>query len=230
MPLSSTAPQPLTKEEETLATPSASLPQAHSTETPETTPTASSSPKMTAASSKGEVSANDSGTPTAATAPRETRFLRDAKIEEDRYIYETLYKSLDDTTDTAIRDELTVGDTVRFARNAKREFSKATGMPLGEKAKSCTALVRSFSQKKNQKVAYVFILFSVLIMTLPVIVLFMGMKLVAPWIDMDPTLCGGGLAVFTAMSLMFSYVVFAIMEDAQCGRQNASEAESKKER
>ena len=55
-------------------------------------------------------------------APRRMRLLKDVEADENRYIYETLYKSLDDETDKSIRDELTVGDTVRQARVAKKEF------------------------------------------------------------------------------------------------------------
>ncbi|AYU83226.1 hypothetical protein, conserved [Leishmania donovani] len=230
MPAERTATLPLPPSEAALATPTASCSQAQSTGTPEATPAALPSPRTTATISQREGSAKDSGTPVTAAAPRTTRLLKDVEADESRYLYETLYKSLDETADTAIRDELTVGDTVRFARDAKREFITAATMPLGEKAKNCSALARSFSQKKNQKVAYVFIVFSVLMMTMPVIVLLIGMRLIAPRLDMDPTLCGGGLAVFTAISLTASYVVYAMMEEAQCGKQNASETESKKER
>ncbi|CAG9582777.1 conserved hypothetical protein [Leishmania major strain Friedlin] len=230
MPIETAATLPPPPSEAALATPTASHSQVQSTGTPEATPAASSSPKPAAIISQREGSANDSGTPVTATAPRTTRFLNDVEAEENRYLYETLYKSLAEPADTAIRDELTVGDTVRFARDAKREFIAAATMPMGEKVKNCSALARSFLQKKNQQVAHVFIVFSVLMTTMPVIVLLIGMRLIAPRLDMDPTLCGGGLAVFTAISLMGSYVVYAMVEEAQCGRQNASETESKKER
>ncbi|CBZ30972.1 conserved hypothetical protein [Leishmania mexicana MHOM/GT/2001/U1103] len=229
MPVKTAAMLPPPPSEEGLATPSASPSQAQFTGMPEST-TAASSSRTTAAISQGEGSANDSGTPVITTAPRATRLLKDVEAEENRYLYETLYKSLDDTADTAIREELTVGDTVRFARDAKREFITAATMPLSEKAKNCSALVRSFSQKQNQQVVCVFIVFSVLMMTIPLIVLLIGTRLIAPRLDMDPTLCGGGLAVFAAISLMGSYVVYAMVEEAEFGKQNASEAESKKER
>ncbi|GET92940.1 hypothetical protein, conserved [Leishmania tarentolae] len=230
MPVDTAAALPPTEAEKRVATPSTSPSHAQSTEMAEATPAASSSPTTGTAISREEGSANNLGAPVNATLPRTMRFLKDVEVEENRYIYETLYKSLEDTADSVIRDELTVGDTVRFARDAKREFIKAATMPLGEKAKSCSALVRSFSQKENKQVAYVFIVYSVLMMTMPVIVLLIGMKLIAPRLGMDPTFCGGGLAVFTAMLLMASYVVYAMMEEPQCGKQDASVTESKKER
>ncbi|KAG5467560.1 hypothetical protein CUR178_01204 [Leishmania enriettii] len=220
---------PRGKEEETLATTSASPSQAQPPEAPEATPAASSPAAMTASISRGAESANDSGRRGADAAPPKTRLLKDVEAEESRYLYKTLYASLDSAADAAVREELTVGDTVRLARKAKEEFVKATTMPLGEKARKCTELMRSFSAK-NQQVAYVFIVFSVLMMTMPVLVLLIGMNLIAPWLHVDPTLCGGGLAVFAAMLLMVSYVVYAMMEDAQRGGHNANEVDSKKER
>lgn len=184
------------------------------------------SPRPDESAAASPASAPDAAAP--APAPRKTRLLKDVEAEENRYIYETLYKSLDDTTDTAIRDALTVGDTVRLAREAKQEFTKAATMPLGEKAKGCTALLRSFSQAQNQQVAYVFIVFSVLMMTTPVIALLLGMKVIAPWLEADPTLCGGGLAVLTAVTLMTAYVVYAMVEDAQRVRRETTQAATAK--
>ncbi|KAK7200852.1 hypothetical protein NESM_000143700 [Novymonas esmeraldas] len=170
-----------------------------------------------------------SAAPSNTAAPaRRTRLLKDVEAEENRYLYETLYKSLDDTTDTAIREELTVGDTVRLAREAKVEFIKAATMPIGEKAKNCSALLRHFSERQNAQVVYVFIVFSVLMMTMPLVVLLIGMKLIAPWLGADPTTCGGGLAVLTAVILMMAYVAYAIVEDTRRGTADAPVTDSKK--
>ncbi|KAG5467006.1 hypothetical protein LSCM1_01184 [Leishmania martiniquensis] len=220
---------PLAKNEEALTAASASCAQAQSTETPKATCIASSSPTMTATVSPRAGSASDSGICAGATAPRKTRPLKDVEAEESRHIYETLYASLDGAADAAIRDELSVGDTVRFAHEAKGEFTRATAVPLGEKAKRCTELLHRLSGG-NQQVAYVFIVFSVLMLTMPVAALLIGMQVIAPWLGADPTFCGGGLAVFAAMLVMGSYVVYAMMEDAERGRQSPGKGESKKAR
>ncbi|KPI85781.1 hypothetical protein ABL78_5138 [Leptomonas seymouri] len=164
------------------------------------------------------------------TAPRKTRLLKDVEAEENRYIYETLYKSLDDQTDTNIRDELTVGDTVRQAREAKQKFLNATSLPLTEKMKGCAALVRNLSEERNKKVAYIFVLYSVLILTLPLIMLMLGLHVLAPWWKVDATYCGGGLAVGTALVLVISYVVYATLEDVRDYKRTAQEEAEKKEK
>ncbi|KAG5492841.1 hypothetical protein JKF63_01421 [Porcisia hertigi] len=212
------------------AAPSASFSYPQPTDIPAATPSASSSPTTTVSISEEEDVTKNSATDVVATAPRATRLLKDVEAEENRYIYETLYMSLDDATDTAVRNEITVEDTVRLARDAKKKFIKATTLPLGEKAKSCSDLMRIFSHRENHQVVYTFCIFSVLMITVPVFILLIGMTLIAPWLDVDATLCGGGLAVFSVMLLMMSYVVFAMVEDAQRGNPVADETETKKGR
>lgn len=151
------------------------------------------------------------------------------EAEENRYIYEALYKSLDDDTDTSIRDHLTVGDTVRQAREAKKEFITATTQPVKEKMKGCAALMRNLSEEKNRRVAHVFVVFSALILTLPLVMLMLGMHVFAPWWGVDATFCGGGLAVGSALVLVVSYVVYAVLEDVEDGKRKAQqEVEEKK--
>ncbi|KAL7701997.1 hypothetical protein NQL31_000293 [Lotmaria passim] len=164
-------------------------------------------------------------------APRRMRLLKDVEADENRYIYETLYKSLDDETDKSIRDELTVGDTVRQARVAKKEFLTATSLPMKEKMKGCATLMRSLSEEQNKKVAYVFVVYSVLILTLPLVMLMLGLHVLAPLWGVDPTYCGGGLAVTTALVLVVSYVTHAVREDiADFKRKAEQEAEAKKKK
>lgn len=167
----------------------------------------------------------------AEAAPRKTRLLKDVEAEENKYIYDTLYRSLDDATDTSIHDELTVGDTVRQAREAKKEFLQATALPMKEKMAGCAALVRNLSEERNKKVAYVFVVYSVLILTLPLIMLMLGLHVIAPMWQLDATYCGGGMAVGTALVLVVSYVVYAVREDiADFKRKAEQEAEEKKKK
>jgi hypothetical protein len=197
-----------------------------------TTPSAltdSSASPTNATTNSVATTAATTGNPEA--APRKTRLLKDVEAEENRYLYETLYKSLDDATDTSIRDELTVGDTVRYAREAKQEFLNATSLPIKEKMKGCAALVRNLAEEQNRKVAYVFVVYSVLILTLPLFMLMLGLHVLAPWWQVDATYCGGGLSVGTALVLVVSYVVYAVREDiAEFKRKVAQEAEEKKKK
>ncbi|KPA86511.1 hypothetical protein ABB37_00657 [Leptomonas pyrrhocoris] len=217
-----TAPQPERGEGEVAApsaTPSSSPAEGESRQKPTASPTTGDASPVAATAENAE------------PAPRTTRLLKDVEAEENRYIYETLYKSLEDETDTNIRDELTVGDTVRQAREAKQEFLKATSLPIKEKMKGCAALMRNLSEERNKKVAYVFVVYSVLILTLPLIMLMLGIHVLAPRWKVDATYCGGGLAVGTALVLVVSYVVYAVREDiADFKRTAEQEAEEKKKK
>lgn len=184
----------------------------------------------TAAAPESAPSSAGLGTTVASTdeaAQPKRRLLKDVQEEENRFLYEALYKSLDDDTDQAIRDDLTVGGTVRQAREAKREFIEATTKPIGVKAKDCGALLRRFSESQNQKVASVFIIVTFLMFTVPLIVLGVSMKVVAPHVGADPTLCGGLAAVFATVFLMIGYVVYAMVEDANRRKSTSSAAKEK---
>lgn len=152
---------------------------------------------------------------TSRMAPMEgnTRLLKEVEEQENRYIYNSLYKSLEDTTDEQIRGDLGSSDTLQASRAATRQFYDAAGLPLTEKAKRCGVLISQLSQKHNRRVASVFVMVSVLMMTLPVFLLFVGMKIVSPRTGWDSILCGGFLSVGGAVAIMMAYTVYAAVEE-----------------
>lgn len=152
-----------------------------------------------------------------------TRLLKDVEAEEKAFLYQSLYRSLDDAADARVRDDFSsTSDILADARRAKAEFLRAAAQPLADKARGCGPLLARLAEAPNKKVASVFLTVTVAMITLPVIATVVGMQVVAPKLGWDAAGCGGFTGLGTAVLIMVGYVVYAFHEDR--GRAGARAA------
>ncbi|CCW61386.1 unnamed protein product [Phytomonas sp. EM1] len=148
-----------------------------------------------------------------ASARPKTRLLRDVESEENKFIYNALYKSPDDAVNEQIKEALTTSDMLRDMTHSREAFQKAVSMSMSEKSKGCAQLITQLRSPRSQHVVKVFIGFSVAMLTLPIVVLLFGMRYLASWLGMDSVVCGGFASLGCVVVLMASYTIYAFIED-----------------
>ncbi|RNF13852.1 uncharacterized protein Tco025E_06185 [Trypanosoma conorhini] len=140
------------------------------------------------------------------------RTSRELEEQEREQLRKALYSDLLDYETTALKEELTAEDTIRQAREAREEFTRATMRPMNEKLEEFRGLVRILSRAEHKHVSQVFIITTAAMFTVPILVLLFGMHFVAPYLDVDSGVCGGFLALGSTIAIMTTYVTYAFWE------------------
>ncbi|ESL09108.1 hypothetical protein TRSC58_03179 [Trypanosoma rangeli SC58] len=156
-----------------------------------------------------EVSTKAAESPVARPA---VRTLQEVEEQEREQLRKALYCDLLDEETTLLKEELTAEDTIRRAREAREEFTRATMRPMNEKLDGFRGFVRILSKVEHKNVFQVFIITTAAMFTVPIIVLFFGMHVVAPYLGVDSGVCGGFLALSSTLAIMAMYVMYAFSE------------------
>ncbi|RNF05877.1 hypothetical protein TraAM80_04256 [Trypanosoma rangeli] len=140
------------------------------------------------------------------------RTLQEVEEQEKEQLRKALYYDLLDVETTLLKEELTAEDTMRQAREAREEFTRATMRPMNEKLDGFRGFMRILSKVEHKNVFQVFIITTAAMFTVPIIVLLFGMHVVAPYFGVDSGVCGGFLALSSTLAIMAIYVMYAFLE------------------
>ncbi|CCW68929.1 unnamed protein product [Phytomonas sp. Hart1] len=157
-----------------------------------------------------------------------TRLLRDVEAKENQFIYNALYKPLDDAVDEQINQELTTSEMLRQMDLSREDFRRAISMPISEKSKGCALLFTQLQSAHSQRVINVFIGFSIVMFTFPILVLLFGMYYIAPLLGINPVVCGGFASLVSVVALMICYTIYAFMEDTSTSSSHSEVGDKKK--
>ncbi|RHW70067.1 hypothetical protein DPX39_090061300 [Trypanosoma brucei equiperdum] len=157
------------------------------------------------------------------------RTLQEEEHREREYIRKELYSSLLNGDNAESGDEPSTKETLRMAKEAREELNRAAFRPLKDKAAGFRLFAQNMRMPHNQRVASVFLLFSVLMLTVPILILLIGMHIVAPFADVDPGTCGGLMAVFSTIVIMTVYVVYSLREAPLAGEAEAINPDKKQD-
>nr|CCC93028.1 conserved hypothetical protein [Trypanosoma congolense IL3000] len=133
-------------------------------------------------------------------------------LKEQEYIRRELYGSILDDNRRGSDGEITLSDTVRLAKEAREELTRAALRPINEKMTGFRAFTADLKEPCNKAVLSLFLFTTALMFTLPIVALLIGMHVVAPIVGWDDGACGGLMAVVTTVFIMAGYVVYSLRE------------------
>ena len=116
-----------------------------------------------------------------------------------------------------VSENAAVAEALYCSELDKLERREGFGIPPSPTFNEKVTAFKNFAQlmvhPTNRRVARVFVSVTLLMVSVPIIALAVGRRLVAPVLGIEEDLCGGLCAVAATVVVMFGYVVFALADE-----------------